>query len=75
MTRPMNTGNFLAICKNYAREYRTLANDSIRRNRHMNHATENPIPQNDIDAMLVDFINFMGVRNGVDYALYTSDIQ
>jgi hypothetical protein len=31
--------------------------------------------QRHIDAVLVDFINYIGVKNGVDYALYTSDFE
>jgi hypothetical protein len=33
------------------------------------------IDQRVIDAVLVDFINFIGVKHGIDYALYTSDLR
>lgn len=41
----------------------------------MNQASGDPIKQCDIDALLVDFINFIGVCNCVDYALYTCDLS
>lgn len=28
-----------------------------------------------VDAILVDFINFVGIKSGIDYALYTSDLN
>ena len=33
------------------------------------------IRQDVIDAVLVDFINYIGVKSGIDYALYTSDLN
>ena len=33
------------------------------------------IDQKVIDAVLVDFINFIGFKHGIDYALYTSDLR
>ncbi len=66
---------YLTIATNFAKDYRKDAMESIKRNNHMNSATGREIAQADIDALLVDFINFIGVRNGVDYALYTSDLE
>ena len=61
-----------------AREYRTDANNSLRRNSHMNREVmedRNNISQKVIDAILVDYINFVGMKQGVDFALYTKDLD
>ena len=67
--------DLLDMMKKYADEYRESANASVKRNKHMNCATGSPIPQEDVDALLVDFINYVGVKQGVDYALYTNDLK
>ena len=33
------------------------------------------ISQDDVDAVLVDFINNIAVKRGIDYGLYTEDIK
>lgn len=63
------------MLKKNAVEYRESANASVQRNNHMNNSTGAEVPQEDIDALLVDFINYVGVKQGVDYALYTSDLK
>lgn len=59
-----------------AQVYREIAMDSIKRNHHMNDrlSTDKEIEQKDIDAILVDFINFCGQLRGMDVGLYTCDI-
>ena len=32
------------------------------------------VSQNIIDALLIDFINYVGMGQGVDYAIYTTDL-
>lgn len=60
----------------YAKEYRKQAQDSVERNRHMNQIEEGEqLQQRHIDAVLVDFINYIGLKHGMDYALYTKDIM
>jgi len=75
--RGMNTGEFLEIITDDAKSY--IANDacaSIRRNNHMNDVKDSMIiDQRVVDAAIVDFINYMGVIRGVDYALYTKDLR
>ena len=71
----MNKLTFLKNVTFYAQAYRTKANESIVRNKHMHNATGEAIKQDDIDALLVDFVNFMGMDQGIDYALYASDIK
>lgn len=59
-----------------AKDYRTGAKISIHRNKHMNEIDRGEIlHQHHIDAVLVDFINYIGRKYGIDYALYTKDIQ
>jgi len=66
----------LKLIKNAAISYSEIANTSIHNNNHMNNiATNIKIEQNIIDAILVDFINYIGVKQGIDYAMYTSDLH
>lgn len=64
--------DYLVSC---ARVYHKGAMKSIIRNNHMNEVTGNPIDQRDIDALLVDFINFIGSNQGLDLGLYTKDLR
>jgi len=55
--------------------YRATAAESILRNHHMNEAAGvDRIDQRIVDALLVDFINFVAARRGVDYAMYARDL-
>lgn len=60
-----------------AKEYKLIAKDSVKRNKHMNRGIDDLdiIRQAVVDAILVDFINYIGVKSGIDYALYTSDLN
>lgn len=72
----MNALQFLDTMKARATMYRKDAQASLARNAHMNSlAGEVLITQDDIDAVLVDFINFNGMQMGVDYALYVQDLS
>jgi len=72
----MTRGEFLNILTESAKRYRKDANKSICRNNHMNEiADDEKIPQRIIDALLVDFINYVGAEQCVDYALYTRDLH
>ena len=64
----------LDMLKKNAEDYREGAKDSLKRNNHMNAYKDEELPQNVIDALLVDFINFVGTKQCIDYALYTSDL-
>ena len=58
-----------------AKEYRKGAIKSVEKNRHMNQIEEGEqLQQRHIDAVLVDFINYIGSIYGIDYALYTKDL-
>ena len=57
-----------------ATEYRTVANESLRRNGHMNEWAmkgKEDIPQKAIDALLADFINYIGTYQGLDEGFFT----
>jgi hypothetical protein len=65
----------LNLLKEEAQIYRTHCINSINRNKHMNNLKgECSISQDDVDAVLVDFINNIAVKRGIDYGLYTEDI-
>ena len=72
----MKTIGVLNALEYSATIYRKTANDSLQRNTHMNDLPSDVcIEQNVIDAVLTDFINFVGSQWGVDYALYTKDLK
>lgn len=56
-----------------AKEFR-LDHDHYKRNAHMHEITDAP-SQEVIDAVLVGFINKIGLSQGIDYALYATDIK
>ena len=63
----------LEMLKNCAIKYRKDTN-SVSRNKHLTNLSEEP-SQEIKDAVLTDFINYVGMFQGVDYALATEDIQ
>lgn len=69
----MNKIDLLNMLAKNAAEYSTGAVESIDRNYHMNDISTVELAPEQIDALLVDFINFIGVKQGIDYALYTED--
>lgn len=72
----MKVVDMLNLTKGYADSYRKEAQHSLERNNHMNDIEPGEmVQQRHIDAVLVDFINYIGVKNGVDYALYTKDLK
>jgi hypothetical protein len=59
-----------------AKEYRKDCVNSVNRNKHMNELCGNfTLDQNSIDAILTDFVNKIGMHQGVDYAMYTEDLR
>ena len=61
-------------------EYAPKCKDSVLRNRHMNgllndDTNSNVIIQDGIDAILVDFVNYIGMHQGLDWGLYTKDLH
>lgn len=79
----MTRGKLLNLLDGEATRYREEALSSIERNRHMNDLSEKDIAklkenrewaQRIADALLVDFVNFVGVGQGLDYGLYTKHL-
>lgn len=73
---PLSTkGDLLRYLDHCACEYHVGATASIARNKHMNKMEGQLIPQDIVNAVLVDFINWVGTHQGLDYALYTRDLK
>ena len=65
------------MLKKNADEYKDDCVESLKRNGHMNDVSSkqaDKIPQEVIEAILVDFINLVGMKQCVDYGLYTKDL-
>ncbi|MBD0381241.1 hypothetical protein [Paenibacillus sedimenti] len=72
----MTVLELLNSLKKDAERYVAQGDASVKRNRHMNELAEaEGIDQRHIEAILVDFINNIAGRYGIDYALYTIDIR
>ena len=72
----MKAIEMLELTKKYADGYSKESKTSLVRNNHMNEILESQqIEQKVIDAVLVDFINYIAVKHGIDYAIYTSDLR
>lgn len=70
MEEKFTKGDLMKLLKTEARSYKLIANDSLRRNFHMNNSVmeeRKNISQEIVDALLVDFINYVGVGQGMDY--------
>lgn len=63
----------LEMLKNCAIKYRKDTN-SVSRNQRLTNMKEEP-SQEIKDAVLIDFINYVGMFQGIDYALAVEDIQ
>ncbi len=62
----------LQMLEKQAREFR-IDRGSFKRNAHMLKIDYAPLPD-EVDAVLVGFINYVGICQGIDYALYASDL-
>lgn len=72
----MTKAELLKFIEKRAKEYRKDCIDSINRNKHMNELRgEFSLDQNSIDAILTDFVNYIGIHQGIDYAMYTEDLR
>lgn len=60
----------------YAKKYRNEAQQSLERNNHMNQIEDGEqVQQRIVDAVLVDFINYIGMNHGIDYGIYSKDLM
>ncbi len=80
----MTKGELLNLLTKEAKKYRKKAFRSIQRNVHMNDLSPEDIEylkknrkltRKTIDALLVDFINYVGVSQCVDFGLYTKYLK
>ena len=71
----MTRSELCQMLENRAREYRIDAKKSIKRSKHMHECRERHIKQKVIDAMLVDFINYVALSQCMDLGLYTHHIK
>ncbi|PPL04956.1 hypothetical protein [Parapedobacter indicus] len=70
----MTKAQLLEYLTERAASYRKGCEASIKPNAHMNDVVPaDAIEQRVIDAILVDFVNHIGMHQGIDYALYTKD--
>lgn len=73
---PLSTkGDLLRYLDQCVCEYHIEAAASVARNSHMNRLQGQLVPQDIIDAVLVDFVNWVGTHQGIDYAMYTRDLK
>ena len=72
----MNKGDLLNMIVRYAKEYRKSGiMESVKRNNHMNKYSGENVSHEVADAILVDFVNFVGVNQGMDLGMYTDDLE
>lgn len=69
----MTRGELLEMLTKFAKAYRK-DETSVSRNKHLTNMDKEP-DQATKDAILVDFINYVGVRQCIDYALNINDLQ
>lgn len=67
----MTKGELLKMLDKLAVEYCPKAMESVNRNSHMNDYDGESINQTTVDALIVDFVNYVGTFQGLDYAFYT----
>ena len=71
----MTRGELIKFISTCAETYVDDAKKSIKRNSHMNFYDNEPVAQSTIDALIVDFVNFCGTKQGLDWGLYTKDLR
>ena len=70
----MTKGMLMEMLVDIATDYVKTAKTGLKRNGHMNEMDKeelNNLTQNQIDAVVVDFINVVGTFQGMDLGLYT----
>ena len=72
----MNRGELVLLISEYAKKYCSgNVLESVSRNYHMNNYSGEPVSKETIDAIIVDFVNFIGMQQGIDLAMYTEDLK
>lgn len=74
--KEMTKGELCAILIDIVNDYREQGVlQSIEKNKHMNNYDGEKIKDTTIDAILVDFINYVATWQGLDLALYTKHLK
>jgi len=72
----MSNGEFIGLIMKDLIAYRKMGvMTSVRRNMHMNDYRGEAVHPDVFDAILVDFVNFIAGQRGMDYGLYTRDLD
>jgi hypothetical protein len=72
----MNIEELLDTLNKSAKEYAPDACKSIIRNCHMNNLyPDSKVDPDTVDAVIVDFVNYIASTYCVDYAMYTKDLR
>jgi len=72
----LTKGKLCKLLENCLNDYRKQGVlKSIKQNKHMNNYNGERISQNTIDAILVDFINYIAQEQGLDLGLYTKHLE
>lgn len=69
----MTNGELINLLIQRAKEYRSDANSSLARNDHQHPVFH--MDQSVIDALLTDFINYVGANQGMDVGLCSYDLE
>lgn len=73
---PLSTkGDLLRYLDECACEYGKTANSSLINNAHMHEFRTYPLNQKAIDAVLIGFVNWVGLHQGLDYGMYSRDLN
>jgi hypothetical protein len=75
--RTMLTTELLDMLIRHAKEYRVDRLSSLARNTHMHDVTLEALAATSpdvLDAVMVDYLNFVAARQGVDLGLYAEDL-
>jgi len=72
----MTKSELINMLIEYGQKYTSEAIESVKRNRHMNDlGNDDLISQDIVNALIVDFINFIGIKNGIDVGMYVKDLK
>jgi len=71
----LTSGDLIDIMIKYAQDYTPGSVASIKRNKHMNNCEQKKIDQDVVDAVIVDYLNYVASRYGIDLGLYVKDLR
>lgn len=71
----LTAGDLIDILIKDAQGYAPGSVASIKRNKHMNNCEGKKIDQDVVDAVIVDYLNYIASRYGMDLGLYVKDLR